>query len=603
MRKTLLVVVCLLTFLCAKAQTYSYSSGSLHVTITDSLWHDSSDCSSSSLVRYYITIDSSFVGDSIQIVDTFAGSLFFNGHNDLGVSPWTPGVMDGMGHGDYGLPGYVHFYYPVKKIVHGLDTIHAVVIHDSLEVTNPCEYGSVSGKVYIDNNSNCIPDSGDSYLNWVEVDIHQNLIGPSGSYPWLTALGAGFDGIYSTYIQKSWMTDFIVTLPESYAFIFPFSSCYAGPVTLTSLPDSNINFPLQCTHNIDVQCAILSPGKARLHRPFYMQPYVSNTGCDTASGVLTFIKDSRVSYDSALSTNPAMTVSGDTLTWTYSGLSNLSSGAYWNSFFSDLYLTPDSTLVVGDTLCFRVYTGVLPADINAANNDYSVCLPVVYSYDPNEKDVVPKGSGPEGFIGGDDTLTYTLHFQNTGSDVAENIHVIDTLDSHINASSLRILGTSQNMTPKWLAPNIVEFDYNGIYLPDSFSNEPASHGSVRFSVALNHGLPVGTQIKNTGYIYFDLNPAVVTNTTLNTIGAVSYVAPVVKHQDVKIYPNPATDNITVENLEGGTLSIVNVNGVVVLQQDIANNRTVIDVSRLADGVYFLKAVNKDNTATTKLIKY
>jgi hypothetical protein len=40
---------------------------------------------------------------------------------------------------------------------------------------------------------------------------------------------------------------------------------------------------------------------------------------------------------------------------------------------------------------------------------------------------------------------------------------------------------------------------------------------VRFKIKLEENLPVGSSITNTAHIYFDFNPAVVTNTTLNTI--------------------------------------------------------------------------------------
>ena len=271
---------------------------------------------------------------------------------------------------------------------------------------------------------------------------------------------------------------------------------------------------------------------------------------------------------------------------------------------SDIYLSMDSTVVAGDTLCFRVYTNIPAADINPYNNDYSFCLPVVYSYDPNSKEVSPAGTGPEGYLpDGADTLNYTIHFQNTGSDVAENIRVVDTLDSHINAKTLRILGTSHTMTPKWVTSNVVEFDYNEINLPDSSSNEPASHGEVRFSVVLNPGQHAGTQIKNTGYIYFDANPPVITNTTLSTIVEPNGIKSIVANTEVAVYPNPATDHIIVEGLNGGELSIMNISGSVVIRQNIVADKSIIDVSKLPPGVYVLKTLSSTNATTAKFTKY
>ena len=603
MKKSLLVAICLLSFSCMNAQTYT--SGLISATLTDTMYNDSTTCSCWHTGFYHITKSSSYVGDSVKIVDTATGFLYGSYGNASGASPWTFVVSFGStGRYDWQLlGGYVYFTDPTLKVVSGSDTISGIPSYDSFLVTNSCLYSTVSGTVYIDNNGDCIFNSGDVGLYPPNTSILENLSSSVGSLNYAggwTSTGGG----YSWGVQQSWMINYTVFLPPSYAFIFPYSPCFSGYSAFTTLPQTGIDFPLHCTSNIDVQCYALSPGNVRLHRPFYMQPYVSNTGCDTASGQLHFIKDSRVIYNASLSSYPADTVHGDTLIWNYSGLSNLSGGAYWNSFFSDVYLTPDTTIAVGDTLCFRVYTNILVADITPANNDYTICLPVVYSYDPNVKEVIPKGTGPQGYIpAGPDTLAYSLHFQNTGSDIAYNISIIDTLDSHINASSLRILGTSHNMTPKWLTSHVVQFNFDNIYLPDSGSNEAASYGEVRFSVALNTGLPLGTQIKNTGYIYFDANPPVITNTTLNTITLPNNIDQVNTNKAVKVYPNPATDHIVVENLAGGEISILNLNGVVIIKQEVANDKTIIDVSRLPDGVYILKTVDNLNTTTTRFTKY
>ncbi len=376
------------------------------------------------------------------------------------------------------------------------------------------------------------------------------------------------------------------------------SSCLASTSdTLYVAPDTAY-FPLHCSSRIDVECGAVASSRLRLHRDFYLNPFVNNTGCDDASGTMTLVLDSRVNYNATLSIYPADTVRGDTLIWNYSGLSNIATGAYWNSFISNVYLSMDTSVTVGDTLCFRVYTNVMAADVNPVNNDYSACFPVVYSYDPNFKEVSPAGN----ISASGETLTYTIHFQNTGSDVAENIRVVDTLDSRFDMKTLKILSTSHQMSPRWLASNVVEFDYNYINLPDSSANEPGSHGAVSFSIKLKPGIPFGTQIKNKGYIYFDLNSPVITNATNNTITRPASITNVSASLPVKIYPNPAKDMVYVENLSGGELSIISMNGSVVLSRNIDANKTSIDVSSLADGVYIIKTVNNNATSTIKFTK-
>ena len=605
--KLLLGLLCLLPLAGVRAQIYT--QGDITATATQSMGHDSTMCSSTSTpVSYTIVIQNSFVGDSVKIVDINNATLLFAAGNTMGNNPWTvtspvpiynPVISD-----DQAMAGYVHFFGPTIKIVCGTDTINNINNMYDLAVPNPCTYGNVSGKVYIDNNGDCTYNAGDVALNAIEVNSTANLNSPSVS----TANAYGYSdvaGAYNMTVQQSWMTDYTVSIPANYQFIFPITPCFPGSYTFNTLPQATVDFPLQCSNNTDVQCYAGSPGFARPNEPFYMQPYVSNMGCDSASGTLTFVKDSRVSYNAALSYNPAMTVNGDTLIWSYTNLTNLTNNAYWNSFLSSIHLTPDNTVNIGDTLCFRIYSNVPGNDINAANNDYSICLPVVNSYDPNMKEVSPRGTGPQGNIpASTGTLTYTIHFQNTGNATAYNVSVIDTLDADVNPSTLKILGASHTMSPQWLAPGVVKFNFYNINLPDSAADEAASHGYVRFNVNLDNNLAIGTQIKNKGYIYFDTNPAIITNTALNTIAAAANTTLVTAgSSDVKFYPNPASDHIFVENLQDGKISILSMNGAVILNRDITNNKTMVDISKLPNGIYMLKAVSKDKTTVRRFIKH
>ncbi len=610
MKKYLLLACSLLSFAALRAQvfTHPFSSSHIHVTAHDSLYHDSTSCNAWINVQYQINVDTSFVGDALNLIDSASGTLMSHYVNTAGTIPWILTIPGGTnGWGDEQMPvggGYWYPYHSSRKITTGIDTLRSIITYDSLWVL-PCLYGTVDGRYYIDNNTNCTYDAGDGLFNSMYPPTINELL--SSPYPYTSRDYNYTYNTYSTYyilIQKSWMTSYTVTLPPAYAFIFPMSPCFSATYTFTTLPQSGVDFPLLCSSNVDVQCGVLNTGRVRRLTPFFLHPYVSNTGCDTMSGTMTLVKDSRVAYDASLSANPATTVHGDTLIWNYSHLTSLSSGAYWNSFMSGLYLSPDSSLVSGDTICFRVYTNIPPSDVNPFNNDYSICIPVVYSYDPNSKEVSPAGTGTDGKLPANtNQLTYTINFQNTGTDVAYNVKVIDTLDSHLDPHSLKILGTSHNMIPKWLTPNVVEFDYANIMLPDSTHNEPKSHGQVQFSVNLRSGLPVGTHLSNTGYIYFDTNPAVITNTTYNTTSLPSATPQVTLPKEIKIYPNPATDQITVEGVSSGDISILNMSGSVIIKQHIASDKTMIDISRLPGGVYMMKTVNDANTSTSKFTKY
>jgi uncharacterized protein (TIGR02145 family) len=73
---------------------------------------------------------------------------------------------------------------------------------------------------------------------------------------------------------------------------------------------------------------------------------------------------------------------------------------------------------------------------------------------------------------------------------------------------------------------------------------------------------------------------------------------------IKIYPNPATDNIIIDNLysQNLNLSIYNTFGQLLLQNEISQNKIEIDVSTLSSGLYIIKVTGVDWTAQKKIIK-
>lgn len=611
MKKIYLPLLTLLLLPAALRAQQTYTHGDLTVVQVPSMQHDTNTCSSHCFLTYQITVLNSFTGDSVKVVDVSNATLISVHGNTSGQNPWhltvpipifNPVVTDDQLAGNM-----AGFFGPAVKVYSGPDTINNINNLFFLPVPNPCQYGNVSGRVFVDNNNDCVYNSGDVPLTPIEVGSQMALNSPA-----MTSLGTnGYSdtgGQYHLTIQKSWLVNYSVFLPANYQFIFGAPSCAPGSYQFTTVPQTNVNFPLQCTSNIDVQVGAGTNGLVRPLVPFFLHPWVSNTGCNPASGQLKLIKDSRVTYSAALSTNPATSVSGDTLTWSYANLSNLSNGAYWNSFFSGVHLTPISSVNIGDTLCFRVTANVPAGDVNGANNTYSFCLPVVASYDPNMKEVAPRGTGTAGNIPVSTTeLRYTVHFQNTGTATAYNVSIVDSLDADIAAGSVRILGASHVAEPRWLAPGVVKFSFNNIFLPDSNANEPASHGFITFTVKLKSGLPLGTQIRNKAHIYFDTNPAVITNTTLNTIAQGVGVASVTGGDEVQLYPNPAKDNLYIRNAagywaKGGKVTVQNMAGQTLLTKELHQPVETVETGSLPAGMYLIRIVSEQLTLTKPFIR-
>ncbi len=143
---------------------------------------------------------------------------------------------------------------------------------------------------------------------------------------------------------------------------------------------------------------------------------------------------------------------------------------------------------------------------------------LVCAYDPNDKQVLPIGYEEPHFIEPETTLEYTIRFQNTGNFYAFNVEVVDTLSQHLDLSSLEIVEATHSMqTIIDHNSREIRFLFEDIMLPDSTCCGDESIGSFIFRVKLNDDLPGGTLIENTAHIFFDQNPAIVTNTTWNTV--------------------------------------------------------------------------------------
>ncbi len=151
----------------------------------------------------------------------------------------------------------------------------------------------------------------------------------------------------------------------------------------------------------------------------------------------------------------------------------------------------------------------------AADED---CQENIGSYDPNDKTGYPRGFCQAHYIRAGQDIEYKIRFQNTGTDTAFNIVVIDTLSNFLSPASVRPGASSHPYEFELLGEGVVKFSFPNIMLPDSNINEPGSHGFVKFSVSQQPNIAMGSAIENYAAIYFDFNEPVFTNIYRHTIG-------------------------------------------------------------------------------------
>ena len=72
-----------------------------------------------------------------------------------------------------------------------------------------------------------------------------------------------------------------------------------------------------------------------------------------------------------------------------------------------------------------------------------------------------------------------------------------------------------------------------------------------------------------------------------------------------VYPNPSNNKITIEYpaiKKDAIISLYNLQGKLLLQQKIRQEKTELDISQFAKGVYILELRCKDNVEMTNIVK-
>ena len=462
----------------------------------------------------------------------------------------------------------------------------------------------ITGNFYKDNNHNCNRDTNESLIG------SNSMAWASFYLPNTTAVSSATDrnGRYSVQLPKGYI--YAVT-PTFYAdsnstslVYIPYASCpdsgnYTLNITSTAAIN-NIDFGYRCdTSSLIDGAAYVFDWKFRPGFQRHVYVYAGSTAklCDTVSATVTLTLDSRLTFDSLYYGLYPNTISGNTLTWNISSVNGLA------DFMNDLLVTCSTNAVIGDSICNTIsVTTTNYTDTNSLNNTNSYCTEVTNSLDPNEKAVLPKGAGAQGYVDRNTKLNYIINFQNTGNDTAYNVVVTDTLDAAVDTNSIQMLETSHPATMS-RSGRVVNFSFANIMLPDSGKNEATSQGFVMYSILPKSNLAPNTPLSNKAYIYFDNNVPVITNTTLNTIQWPAKVTQAAAQQnDITIYPNPANGELFVKAGDDRNFgaSLLDITGRIVKTGTSSGGRLTINVSPYPAGIYLLKVNEKGNVQTFKV---
>jgi len=326
--------------------------------------------------------------------------------------------------------------------------------------------------------------------------------------------------------------------------------------------------------------------------------YYENLGFNTMNGTISYEYFPSLTY---LNSTPAEDIhSGNILTYNYDTLINEEQRMIFSMF------NVPAIMNIGDTVISYCSIEPITGDTNQVNNTDTLIQFVVGSWDPNDKSVSPVGIGVNGYVLHGQELTYTIRFQNTGTDTAYTVMIRDTLDPNMKIETFNLLASSHPVNFEIKDEGVVKFTFNNIMLPDSNVNYMGSNGFVKYSLKPKAGLADFTQVKNKAAIYFDYNQPVITNEVLNTyVSTISSVKETSEKPEIKVFPNPASDVVTlyVNNVTNNNLTInmYNVLGDLVCSKPVKQNLQQISVSGLTNGIYIVEVKGNVWSEKQKLV--
>ncbi len=243
---------------------------------------------------------------------------------------------------------------------------------------------------------------------------------------------------------------------------------------------------------------------------------------------------------------------------------------------------------------------ILPSQQDDLDDHVEIeCNELTSAFDPNDKQVIPAGVGVDHIVSPENEfLEYRIRFQNTGSDTAFNIEILDVLPiDYVDVATFSPEASSHFYTVSAHANGSIIWHFDNILLPDSNINEPASHGFVKFKIRQKPGLPNGTVINNNAAIYFDYNAPIITNTAFITISDTIMWAEGVGIEEypqinISVQPNPFKDQcmIQLDRPINGELRMLDMTGREVYTSIIIGKQHTINIDNLNPGIYTLRVI-------------
>jgi uncharacterized repeat protein (TIGR01451 family) len=465
---------------------------------------------------------------------------------------------------------------------------HVVYKSDKPIINN---YSVIQGVAWLDQNNNCIREPDEPLLGNAYVRAHGQL--DAGGF-------ANASGNYWLYLPSGTGTYSVAIQPPNPLFE---SSCSVSVTTGsqqdTLTADIAVHSVTPCPYlQVNASTSLLR----RCNTSIYTVAY-HNTGTDVATDAhLEVTLDSFFVFQSASA--PPSAQNGQVLTFALGDLPPGASGSIQIQFEISCQAP------VHQIHCLKAQ--IFPVSPCLAGlpdlSESTECRQNVSSFDPNEKHAFVDGKEDPASVAPNGTIEYLINFQNIGTDTAFTVVVKDRIAEWLDLSSFVPLASSNPYDFTVLPDRTLIMTFSGINLPDSTTNEPASHGFVKFGIRQIPDLAPGKAINNTAQIYFDSNEPVPTNTSHLVVTIPVKVNEPLPGYSVQVFPNPFEDGITFmvnapEENNVYHLTLTDALGRSISNRIFTGPSCKLERAGMESGIYFfsIEAGNGQQIATGRLV--
>lgn len=445
---------------------------------------------------------------------------------------------------------------------------------------------------FLDSNNNGSQEMGESNfpLGQFHYDVNSGLVhnvtSPIGIY-----------NIYDINATNSYNASY--TLDPAYTAMYALTtSSYSNLHIVSGAGMTTYNFPVTSLQNYDDLAVTVIPLTAPRAGFIYKNKIVyANLGSQTmAAGTVNFSANAGTSITAISQSGTVGDASGFSFNFT-----NLL--PFEVRTITVTMMVPAIPIVaIGQLLTNSASINPTVGDIVLSNNTSASTQAIIASYDPNDKTESHGDKILYSSFTSNDYLFYTIRFENTGTASAVNVHVEDALDAKLDETSVKMVSASHGYTLDRVGSNLT-WKFDNIQLPVSVADSEIGKGYVTFKVKMKPGFNVADIVPNTASIYFDSNPAIITNTFTtefySLLSASNFDA-----LDFLLYPNPSNqfvqitipnatemiDTVTLYDVLGKSIKVIN---------KIASNPLTLDVSEIQKGIYFVEIQTESNS---KMIK-